>query len=140
MTAQSRDGGDRQEKQMNFGKPQFFTGKAKLNLGSSNDVNARQNYDYSGMKMATATSKSNKNRDGEDGQAREDGGERRHNQGQQQQQRQQQDDNSDDDDGFEVVTDKKRNQRRQFSDEADTFGGGKPQFSRGSRGGFQRRD
>ena len=34
----------------------MFTGKAKLNLGSSNDVNARQNYDFSSMNMAQATS------------------------------------------------------------------------------------
>ena len=49
----------------------MFTGKAKLNLGQPADVNSKQNYDYSSMKMATATSKSNKPRDGEDGQAAE---------------------------------------------------------------------
>lgn len=34
----------------------MFTGKAKLNLGGNTDVNAKQNYDFSSMNMAQATS------------------------------------------------------------------------------------
>ena len=38
----------------------MFTGKAKLKTGHNEEVNTRQNYDYSsiGMTMASATAKS----------------------------------------------------------------------------------
>jgi len=45
----------------------MFKGKAKLNLGSNEEVNSRQNYDFSSMKMASATSKSTKPKEGEEG-------------------------------------------------------------------------
>lgn len=51
--AQERDG-DRPQEHKPAKKP-IFSGKAKLNLGGGNDVNARQNYDFSGMNMAQAT-------------------------------------------------------------------------------------
>ena len=115
----------------------MFKGKAKLKTSEPDTVNTKQNYDYSGMRMATATSKSNRPNDGEEDQQFRDGGDRRQ-QNRNQQQQQAQNDDSDDD--FEVVKEKKRIIKRRDSDE-EGFGGGKPPtFSRGSRGGFQRRD
>jgi hypothetical protein len=48
----------------------MFTGKAKLKTGGPNEeVNTRQNYDYSsiGMTMASSTAKSLKPKEGEEG-------------------------------------------------------------------------
>jgi len=52
--AQERDG-ERPQEHKPAQKP-IFKGKAKLNLGGNTDVNARQNYDFSSMNMAQATS------------------------------------------------------------------------------------
>jgi len=53
--AQERDG-ERPQEHKPAKKP-IFSGKAKLNLGGGvADVNARQNYDFSSMNMAQATS------------------------------------------------------------------------------------
>jgi len=51
--AQERDGERLQEHKP--AKKPIFSGKAKLNLGGNTDVNARQNYDFSSMNMAQAT-------------------------------------------------------------------------------------
>ena len=53
--AQQRDGPQETKKQAT--KP-MFTGKAKLKTGHNEEVNTRQNYDYSSMTMASATAKS----------------------------------------------------------------------------------
>ena len=44
----------------------MFKGKAKLKASEPEVVNSKQNYDYSGMRMAAATSKSNRPKDGEE--------------------------------------------------------------------------
>ena len=56
----------------------MFKGKAKLKTSEPEVVNTKQNYDYSGMRMAAATSKSNRPKDGEEDQQPRDGGDRRH--------------------------------------------------------------
>jgi len=70
--AQFRDGGDSHqqfiEPKKGASKPMMFTGKAKLNLGTPADVNTKQNYDYSSMNRAAATTKVH-TKEGEDGQA-----------------------------------------------------------------------
>ena len=60
---QQRDGA--QEPRKAATKP-VFSGKAKLKTGQNEEVevNSRQNYDYSSMKMASATAKSQQQKEG----------------------------------------------------------------------------
>lgn len=56
----------------------MFKGKGKLKTQDPEIVNTRQNYDYSGMNMAAATSNAGRPKDGEEGQQPRDGGDRRY--------------------------------------------------------------
>ena len=58
---QQRDGA--QEPRKAATKP-VFSGKAKLKTGQNEEVDGRQNYDYSSMKMASATAKSQQQKEG----------------------------------------------------------------------------
>ena len=93
-----------------------FRGKAKLNTGAATqqDDVGRMNYDFSKMRMSAATSKrTGEAGEGGDGQRRRgDDGARNANAF---------------DDDFEVVREKKRG-----GGGAPSFGGGKPNFFRGS--------
>ena len=123
-----------------------FTGKAKLKSGTIEEVDIRQNYDYSGMKMASATAKSQKPKEGEEGQVQMRDGQPTNQRGRggrfQKGNTLPKEDS--DDDGFEMVTNKKRMNKRKAdsdddSDDSDKggFRGGFRQ-GRGSRGGFSR--
>ena len=88
----------------------MFTGKAKLKTANNEEVNTRQNYDYSSMTMASATAKSQQPKEGEEGQQMRDGqpAGQRGGRGGRFQKGNAPPKNDSDDDGFETVTGKKQ--------------------------------